>query len=128
MILKGWLMILLFFGAGASCRAADGRDWWNVLHYDISIKPDYDNKFIAGANTIRFRVLQPGATMQIDLQQPMSITSISWHGQDLPYERTGDAYTIAFPEPLQKNGIDSVFIKFEGKPHESVHAPFDNGW
>ena len=128
MIVKVCLMILLFFGAGASCRAADGRDWWDVLHYDISIKPDYDNKFIAGANTIRFRVLQPGATMQIDLQQPMSITSISWHGQDLLYERTGDAYTIRFPRQLEKDEIDSVFIEFEGKPHEAVHAPFDNGW
>ena len=50
------------------------RAWWNVLRYDIWVKPDYEKKFITGSNTITFNVIKPGKTMQIDLQEPLIIT------------------------------------------------------
>jgi aminopeptidase N len=128
MIGKGSVLFLLFFGIGTAGRAADGRDWWDVLHYDITIKPDFEKKFISGSNTIRFAVVRAGREMQIDLQQPMAITSVRWHGEQLHFSRSADAYVISLPGELRQGEIDSVLILFEGTPHEAVHAPFDNGW
>ena len=55
-----------------------GRDWWDVMEYDIRVTPDYENKSIAGTNEITFRVTkQPKkGVMQIDLQQPLVIDNI----------------------------------------------------
>jgi aminopeptidase N len=128
MIVEGWLMFFLFFGVGVCGGSADGRDWWNVLHYDIAVKPEFEKKFISGSNTIRFRVVRPGREMQIDLQQPLMITSVRWHGEQLHFLRSADAYMISFPGELQHGEMDSVLIRFEGTPHEAVHAPFDSGW
>ena len=33
------------------------RAWWDVLHYDITVQPDYSNKTISGKTTIRYKVL-----------------------------------------------------------------------
>src|SRR6516164_11836458 len=53
------------------------RAWWDVLRYDISVRPDYKSKSISGSNRITFTVLTGGdQTMQIDLQQPLVIDSI----------------------------------------------------
>ena len=52
------------------------RAWWDVLRYDIIVKPDYGNKTIKGSNEIKFHVLSPGKIMQIDLQEPLKITSV----------------------------------------------------
>src|SRR3954451_2236902 len=54
------------------------RAWWDVLHYDIAVTPDYDAKTIVGRTDIRYKVLanRKSDYMQIDLQQPMMIDSI----------------------------------------------------
>src|ERR1017187_8091391 len=48
---------------------------YNVLRYDISIRPDYNSRSIDGKNSITY--LDSGLTyMQIDLQPPLEIDSI----------------------------------------------------
>ncbi|MEO8446142.1 MAG: M1 family peptidase, partial [bacterium] len=34
------------------------RTWWDVLRYDITVKPDYKSKTISGMNDIRYKVLK----------------------------------------------------------------------
>ena len=52
------------------------REWWdlNYYHLDISVFPD--EKFISGKNTVVYSVLKPYQVIQIDLQEPMMITSV----------------------------------------------------
>ena len=54
------------------------QKWWNLLHYKIDIRPDYLRKYINGKNSITFSALQSDTIMQIDLQTPMKITSVTW--------------------------------------------------
>ena len=56
-----------------------GRDWWDVMTYNITVTPDYEKKSINGSNEITFRVSkQPkNGLMQIDLQQPLEIDNVS---------------------------------------------------
>ena len=51
------------------------REWWdlNYYHLDISVNPD--KKTIKGKNTIGYAVLKTYNIMQIDLQEPLFITS-----------------------------------------------------
>lgn len=104
------------------------RYWWNLLHYTIAITPDLSKKFISGTNNVTFAALQTGNTIQIDLQDPMRITSITWKNLRLPYTRKKDAYFITFPRTVKKGENHDVLIKFEGYPKTAINPPFDNGW
>src|SRR3954471_6948069 len=62
------------------------REWWDVLHYDLSVQFFPDTRTIKGSNTITFRTLKSGQKMQIDLQQPLNITNILFRGAVVKYE------------------------------------------
>ena len=104
------------------------RAWWNVIRYDIKVKPDYDKRFIQGQNQIRFQVLQTGRIMQIDLQEPMKILSVYWEGKPLKFTRDGNAFYVSFPGPLSKGATESVTVNFDGYPRVAVRPPWDGGW
>src|SRR5579871_2223111 len=104
------------------------RAWWDVTHYAIHVTPDYEKKFIKGSNEIKFHVLNAGKTMQIDLQQPLNITSISYNNAELKYNRDGNVFFIDFPENLKPGTEQSIIINYEGIPREAVRPPWDGGW
>jgi hypothetical protein len=52
------------------------RRWWNLLHYDIHLRPDLVNQSISGTNALRFQVLTDDSVLLLDLQSPMSISVI----------------------------------------------------
>jgi aminopeptidase N len=104
------------------------RAWWNVIRYDIRVTPDYEKKFITGQNAIRFQTLQAGQTMQIDLQEPMNIVSVTWRNIALHFKRAGNAFYVQFPKPLPKENTETVIVRFEGHPRVAVKPPWDGGW
>ena len=104
------------------------REWWDVIHYSISVRPDYEKKFIQGTNEIRFKVTKPGRFMQIDLQEPMTIRGIHWNNGELKYEREGNVFHLEFPVLLAAGTTESIGIDFEGKPRIAVRPPWDGGW
>src|SRR3954463_7139103 len=59
------------------------RAWWDVLHYDVAVTPDYNAKSIKGKTTIRYRVLpnQQSDYLQIDLQRPLAVDTIFYDGK-----------------------------------------------
>ena len=108
-----------------------GRVGWNVLHYDISVQPDFEAKTIKGVNVIRF--YDEGAKrMQIDMQEPMLIDSIVSEGRPLKMMREGKVYWAELRDPNGmykiKPGPASITVYFHGKPKEALRAPWDGGW
>ena len=112
----------------------ENRDWWDVLKYDIMVKPDYEQKTIEGTCTIRFKVLKEGETMQIDLKDSLMIDKVELfeHLKTKGYRRTqihfiknDGVYLLTLPSKLEN---PSVEIKYHGKPREAVNPPWDGGW
>lgn len=105
-----------------------GRIKWNVLHYDITVKPDINNKTISGINKIKFK--DSGvAKMQIDLQEPMIIDSIVSEKKQLKFTRDGNVYWVTNTVNGKKIPfINTVVIYFHGKPREAIRPPWDGGW
>lgn len=104
------------------------RTWWDVLNYDISVKPDYAEKSIEGELLMEFKVLKAGTTLQIDLQEPMQITGITWKNKPLIYAREGNAFHVNFPQPLKEGKEEKLKIQFQGHPKVAKRAPWDGGW
>ncbi len=108
-----------------------GRINWDVLKYDITVKPDFNNKTIEGKNVITF--YDKGViTMQLDLQQPMMVDSILYDNNKLNFKREGNVYWVAVRDPLRrykiKPGARKLTVFFQGKPKEAVKPPWDGGW
>jgi len=104
------------------------RAWWDVLRYDIEVKPDYATKTINGSNEISFKVTHSESKMQIDLQEPLEIISIEWNKKQLKYSRSGNVFWIEFPIKLSENKIEKIKISYHGKPREAIKPPWDGGW
>lgn len=104
------------------------RNWWNVLHYDITVEPDIEKEAITGTNILKFKTTGSGNRMQIDLQQPMNITGVLFGEEKLPFTREGNVYFLRFPATLPEGKIYSISIQFSGRPLKAKNPPWDGGW
>ncbi len=107
------------------------RNWWNVLHYDIQIEPDFDKKYIKGKNTIQFEVTAKNheSIMQIDLQQPMNLGKIYLDGKEFnDLQRDGNVYFLNLKEKFLLSSKHTLELEFSGNPHVAKNAPWDGGW
>ena len=106
------------------------RAWWDLRHYTLNVDVFPETKSLKGDCTIRFKVLQAGQKMQIDLQEPLKITAIDWSTQtdsDLSFEREGNVYWVSFPMELAEGTEHSVKVFYEGVPVESTRPPWSGG-
>lgn len=120
-----------------SLRGSNGieRAWWDVLHYDINVTPDYAEKKIIGKTTIQFKVLSNRRSMymQVDLQQPLMIDTLFYNGKlyindpGRPYYKEGNVWHIPLPQS-EVNSVQSITIAYHGTPREAVQPPWDGGW
>lgn len=106
------------------------RSWWDLRHYDLCVEPEYDSRSLSGKNTIRFIVRDASKNMlQLDLQQPMTLDSVIFSGQNFPVRRYGaSAYLISFTEPFTEGEEVEVTAYFHGKPKQAVNPPWDGGF
>tara|TARA_B100000579_G_scaffold409560_1_gene398713 strand:+ start:498 stop:2156 length:1659 start_codon:yes stop_codon:yes gene_type:complete len=103
------------------------REWWDLTYYHLDIKVEPDKKYISGSNTVGYKVLKSNKTMQIDLQEPMEITSVIANGKPLKFNREGNAYFIELKSKQKKNDVNYIEIFYEGFPKEAIRAPWDGG-
>jgi len=105
------------------------RAWWDVLRYDITVKPDYDSKTISGKNVITYNTVKAnaGKMLQIDLKEPLMIDSILLNHQNLSFTREGNVWHVKTPEQEQSSKHE-MSIYYSGKVHEAIRPPWDGGW
>ncbi len=73
------------------------RAWWDVLRYDLTIKPDYTNKSTLGKNSITYKVTstQNASVLQLDLQEPLAIDSIVLNAKArLSFKKDGNTWQV----------------------------------
>lgn len=87
------------------------RDY-NVLHYNLDIKLDPEDKFIIGSNEITLLSRSALKEIQIDLFQNMKIIKITQGKKSLKYRRVFDAVFVECPLNPEENA--KIKIEFEG--------------
>ena len=103
------------------------REWWDVLHYELSVQFNPQSRSIKGSNVIAYRVLKTGRRMQIDLQQPLNITKVVHQGRDIAFEREGNVFWITFEKEVPPGTEDKVAIYYEGRPKAATNPPWEGG-
>lgn len=103
------------------------REWWDVLHYDLSVQFLPETRTIKGSNVITFKVVKPATKMQIDLRTPLNITKVAHGGVDLKFEREGNVYWLTFDKEMPVGTEDRVSIWYEGRPTAATNPPWTGG-
>jgi aminopeptidase N len=103
------------------------REWWDVLHYDLSVQFLPETRSIRGSNVITFKALTAGSRMQIDLQTPLNITKITHGGVELKFEREGHVFWVTFDKPVAQGAEDRIEIAYGGRPTEARNPPWEGG-
>lgn len=107
------------------------RQWWDLKHYDLSVEVSPESKSIRGSNLISFEAIESGQKMQIDLQQPLAITSVKQGELELRFQRGGkeepSVYWITFDKEIKAGDKASIRVFYEGKPLVAKNPPWSGG-
>lgn len=106
------------------------RCWWDVIHYNISVKPDYNSKTISGNNIITYKTISDSSpfVMQIDLQDPLQIDSVFIDRIKFTnYKKENNRWMITLSNQ-QKDTEHTIQLFYQGKPKVAVNAPWDGGF
>ncbi|RIV42175.1 M1 family metallopeptidase [Flagellimonas pelagia] len=104
------------------------RAWWDLNYYDLNVKVDPSQKFLSGYNVVRYKVLKPSNVLQIDLQEPMKISTITQDGKKLKFTSEGNAHFIKLKKKQVPGDFNEITIEYSGNPREAVRAPWDGGF
>ncbi len=103
------------------------REWWDVMHYDLTVEFLPGRRRLKGSNIITFKTLKAGSKMQIDLQPPLAITKVTHSSSPLKFEREGNVYWITFEQELAKGLEDKIEVFYEGVPVVAKNPPWVGG-
>jgi aminopeptidase N len=105
------------------------RAWWDVHFYDLHVDVNPADSTIRGANTIAYRVVSPGSTLQFDLQPPLEVDSVVGAGGDrLSHRRDGNAYFVDVGATREAGSLQSVTVHYGGAPIVATNPPWDGGF
>jgi len=117
-----------------------GRVWWDVSQYDVTVRPDFTTRSIIGRTVIAFQATAAGQRMQIDLQQPLVVDSITTEvskfqdsaivigDQAIPFEHENNVVWVDLPFPMKPGEASTIAIHYHGTPRAAKHPPWDGGW
>ena len=106
------------------------RAWWDVTHYNVSVKPDYINKSILGNTIITYNVIADSLPflMQIDLQNPLQVDSVFVDKvKFINYKKDNNRWMMNLIAQ-QKNTEHTIQLFYHGKPKLAVNPPWDGGF
>jgi aminopeptidase N len=90
-----------------------------LLFYHLDIRVDPEKKFLSGKNTIRFKMLQEGSRIQLDLDDALKVDKILWGASTLQYARELGAVFVDFPEKLRAGRVYAIDFYYSGNPRET---------
>lgn len=101
------------------------RTWWDVTYYNLKVNVDLAAQTIAGSNCIYFKKLTDGRVMQVDLQNPLQLDSVLFHGKRCNWTHEFNAWMIKLT--VESNVNDSLLVYYSGKPRAAKLPPWDGG-
>jgi aminopeptidase N len=91
----------------------------DLLSYHLSLRVDPAAETISGHNTVRFRMLQDGNRIQLDLAAALTLEKILLGRESLRFTRDSGAVFIEFPRMLRTGQVFSIDVFYAGKPASS---------
>lgn len=105
------------------------RDWWDVQHYGLVVKPFIQEKKIEGITSIQFSTAISGdRTLQLDLQAPLIIDSVFYNTIPVQFRKEDVNAWLCELKNVRPSTDHLLVIYYHGIPREAVNPPWDGGW
>jgi len=106
-----------------------GRRWWDVTHYALTVTLDTASEVITGNNRIRFKIIAPpGDSLQLDLQDTLSLDSVLYAGTKLDVAREDNVWWVTYPfHQWQAGSVQELTAYYHGRPRTAKNPPWDGG-
>jgi aminopeptidase N len=88
----------------------------DLLFYALKLRVDTAAKTIAGSNLVRFKMLEDGRKIQLELTPDLTISAITFEARPLTYTREERTLWIEFPRLLKKGETAEITVAYSGKP------------
>ena len=82
----------------------------DLLFYHLDVRVNPKKKFLRGKNTIRFKMLEDGRRIQLDLHPALKVDRILFGSVRLKYKRESGAVFVDFPETLQAGRVYTCLL------------------
>jgi len=105
--------------AGEDPSVAERRDEWDVLHYQLTLIPDFNDLSIDGFVEVTFRALRSGLTsIELDLYDELVVTNILETSgfNTVGYSQANDVLSVRLPAPMEIGDEYTISIAYEGQP------------
>jgi len=104
------------------------RAWWDATFYDLHTRVSPADSSISGYVGITYQVLAPAREMQIDLQMPLVIDSVTQSHRVLNVRRDGNAFFTSLLDAQKLGEHKTVLVYYHGKPKVALRPPWDGGY
>ena len=88
----------------------------DLLYYKLHVRVDPEKKFLSGDVITRFKMLQDGTRIQLDLSDALKVDKILLGRTILKYERDSGAVFVDFPETLRAGSDYTLDFFYSGNP------------
>ena len=88
----------------------------DLLHYTLTLRVDPATKTVQGDNQVRFRMLQDGDRIQLDLATALNISKVVYRGKPVHFTREDESFFIEFPQTLLRGQAYTVDVFYGGTP------------
>lgn len=99
---------------------------YNVLYYELFLKPDISQQSLEGTLVMEFIPNEALSHIQLDLVENMDILKIQEGSHSLEYRRDFDAVFIQ--GDFTKGKKEKISVHYKGKPIKAKNAPWDGGF
>jgi aminopeptidase N len=88
----------------------------DLLFYHLTLRVEPEAKTIAGSNVVRFRMLQDGQKIQLELTPELTLDGITFEGKPLMYTREERSMFIDLPRLLKAGDVAEITVAYHGRP------------
>ncbi len=90
----------------------------DLLHYTIDVEVDPATKSVRGTVAIRFRMLQDGTRIQLELAPDLSIDGVHMGRKALEFTRQAATFFVDTPKRMKRGKTYQVTVAWSGQPKE----------
>ena len=103
-------------------NSADNRSDIHYCRLHWTVDPAI--KYIQGTVLTVFEPVETVASLEFDFSEVLTMDSIRFHGQKLPFSQNGDIITVQFPAQLPAFLTDSLTFFYQGIPDSTGFGSF----
>jgi aminopeptidase N len=105
-----------------------GLSAYDVEHYTLRHRLLIEDKAIEGSATIVFLAKRPLATLELDFDGLMTISSVADGDGSLDYTRDDAKLYVTLRESLETGSSAAVTVHYSGSPVEAERPPWEGGF